>query len=64
MSVKCSVQFQSDFRKYFIGKSLPANLCNNPDEVQQLVAKMKEFDDTLQKVHEDLFNPPKKSKGN
>lgn len=43
---------------------LPANLCNNPNEVQRLVTKMNEFDETLQEVHDDLNNPTKKPKRN
>lgn len=53
---------QFHYRKYFIGKILPADLCNNPSEVQRLVEKMDEFDNILQQVHEDLNNPTKKLK--
>ncbi|XP_037051214.1 uncharacterized protein LOC119085079 [Bradysia coprophila] len=56
--------FQFLQQKYFVGKMLPPNLSENPDEVQRLVTKMEEFDNTLQEVCEELSNPSKKIKKN
>ncbi|KAG4070294.1 hypothetical protein HA402_009857 [Bradysia odoriphaga] len=56
--------FQFLQQKYFVGKILPPNLSENPVEVQRLVTKMEEFDNTLQEVSEELSNPSKKMKTN